>query len=207
MIAIIDYGLGNLSSVKYALDRLGEPCALTSDPAEIAAAAGVILPGVGAIGQAMERLRQMELLAVTRQAALSGRPFLGICLGLQLLFSHSEEHGGHDGLDIIKGRTTRFPRGLTVPHMGWNQVRQDRPSPLFEGIADQSFFYFAHSYYVVPEQGRATIGTSEYGGDFTSAVQQEMVFGVQFHPEKSSRPGAAMLRNFCRLCSPGREGD
>jgi glutamine amidotransferase len=200
MIAIIDYGLGNLESVRYALDRLGERSALTSDPAGIASADGVILPGVGAFGRAMEKLRQLELLETTRQAAESGRPFLGICLGLQLLFSQSEEHGLHEGLGIIPGRVVRLDGGLTVPHMGWNQVRQEKPSPLFTSIADGSFFYFAHSYYAVPDDGRAVIGTTDHGGRRPCVVQQEMVFAAQFHPEKSGSTGLQMLKNFCRLC-------
>ncbi|KPK82682.1 MAG: imidazole glycerol phosphate synthase subunit HisH [Phycisphaerae bacterium SM23_33] len=200
MIAIIDYRLGNLWSVKYALDRLGVDSGLTSDPARIAAADGVILPGVGAFGRAMEMFRRLDLIGPTREAALSTRPFMGICLGLQLLFSESQEHGRHDGLDILPGRVVRFGAGLTVPHMGWNQVRQQGPSPLFEGIQDESFFYFAHSYYVQPADREVVIGTTEYGGQYASLVQKGRVFAVQFHPEKSGPTGLKMLANFCKLC-------
>ncbi|MHC4715424.1 MAG: imidazole glycerol phosphate synthase subunit HisH [Planctomycetota bacterium] len=205
MIAIIDYGLGNLESVKYALDRLGRASELTSDPARIASAAGVILPGVGAFGRAMEQFRQMNLLAAARDAARSGRPFMGICLGQQLLLSVSAEHGRHEGLDIIPGEVVRFGEGLTVPHMGWNEVRQDRPCPLFEGIDDESFFYFAHSYYVAPDEQAAAVGTTEYGRRFASVVQSGMVFGTQFHPEKSGPVGLKMLSNFCRLCGAAKD--
>jgi len=200
MIAIIDYGLGNLESVKYALDRLGAESTLTSDPRALDSADGVILPGVGAFGRAMEMLRELGLLEPTRAAALSGRPFMGICLGLQLLFSTSREHGRHQGLNIIPGKVIRFGQDLTVPHMGWNQVRQERPSPLFDGIPDETFFYFAHSYYAVPEDPQALIGSTEYGQAYASAVQQGNVFATQFHPEKSGPAGLKMLENFCRLC-------
>ncbi len=200
MIAIADYGLGNIESVKYALDRLGEEAMVTGGAADVAAAAGVILPGVGAFPQAMKNLRRLELIEAVRQAAGSGRPFLGICLGLQLLFDESEEHGSHAGLGIIRGTVERFPAGLTVPHMGWNQLRQERRSALFEGIRDPDWFYFAHSYRVVPTDGAVVIGTTDYGGSYASAVQKRQLFAVQFHPEKSGPTGLKMLDNFCRLC-------
>jgi len=199
MIAIVDYGLGNLSSVKYALDRLGEPSVLTSDPREIAASDAVILPGVGALGEGMKRLGELGLIEPTVAAGRGGRPFLGICLGMQLLFESSEEHGRHQALGIIPGTAVRFAPNLTVPHMGWNQVHQVRPSVLFADIPDESFFYFAHSYHVVPDDEGFVIGTSEYGGQFASMVQDGMVFGTQFHPEKSGPVGLAMLKNFCEL--------
>ena len=163
MIAIIDYGLGNLESVKYALDRLGVPSELTTDAGRILSAEGVVLPGVGAFGRAMVQLHELDLVGPARRAAASGRPMLGICLGMQLLFDSSQEHGLHEGLGIIPGRVVRFPGRLTVPHMGWNEVRQRRPSPLFKGIDDGSFFYFAHSYYAVPEDPATAIGTTDYG--------------------------------------------
>ncbi|HET6427369.1 MAG TPA: imidazole glycerol phosphate synthase subunit HisH [Phycisphaerae bacterium] len=200
MIAIIDYGLGNLESVKYALDRLERASELTSDPERILSADGVILPGVGAFGRAMEMFGRRNLLEAAREAAGSGRPFMGICLGQQLLLTVSAEHGTHEGLDIIPGKVVRFGEDLTVPHMGWNQVRQDGPCPLLEGIADESFFYFAHSYYVVPGERAAAVGTTEYGRRFASVIQSGMVFGTQFHPEKSGPVGLRMLSNFCGLC-------
>ena len=201
MIAIVDYGLGNLESVKYALDRLGEVSALTADAGAIAAADGVILPGVGAFGRAMDNLRELDLVEPLQAAGASGRPFMGICLGLQLLFSESAEHGRHEGLDIIPGKVVRFEAGKTIPHMGWNEVHQQRPSKLFDGVADESFFYFAHSYYVCPADPAAVIGATDYEGEFASAVEQGAVFATQFHPEKSGPVGLEMLRNFCRLCN------
>ena len=201
MIAIVDYGLGNLKSVKSALDRLGVPGAVTSEPAEILAADGVILPGVGAFHKAMQNLAELGLVDTMRQVAASGKPFLGICLGLQLFFTESSEHGQHEGLDIIRGKVVRFGvGGLKVPHMGWNEVWHARPSPLFEGIEDRSFFYFAHSYYVVPDDPAVVIGATEYGVRYASAVQQGNLFATQFHPEKSGPRGLRMLENFCRLC-------
>ena len=182
MIAIIDYGLGNLRSVKYALDRLEVDSVLTSDAGRIAAADGVILPGVGAFEQAMSNLRELGLVEAARAAAAGGRPFLGICLGMQLLFSRSEEHGRHEGLGVMSGRVVRFSRGLRVPHMGWNEVRQEKPSPLSAGVEDPSFFYFAHSYHVVPDDAGVVIGTTDYGGRCVSAVQQGSTFATQFHP-------------------------
>ena len=200
MIAIVDYGLGNLRSVKYALDRLGVASELTSGAESIVSAAGVILPGVGAFGAAMGNLRRLGLLEPLRSAAESGRPFMGICLGLQLLFSESTEHGRHEGLGVIPGRVVRFGDDLTVPHMGWNQVRQQRPSPLFADIPDESFFYFAHSYHAVPDDPGVAIGTTEYGRRHAAAVQRQEVFATQFHPEKSGAMGLRMLANFCRMC-------
>ncbi len=206
MIAIIDYGLGNLESVKYALDRLGVDSALTSDPGEIVAAPGVILPGVGAFGRAMEKFRELGLIDATREVAASGKPFMGICLGLQLLFTESAEHGRHEGLNLVPGKVVRFAGGLTVPHMGWNEVTKETPSPLTAGIDDDSFFYFAHSYYVVPDDPAAVIGSTEYGTRHASAVQVGNVFGTQFHPEKSGPVGLQMLRNFCKLCGSEPKG-
>ena len=200
MIAIIDYGLGNLESVKYALDRLGAPSVLTSDPAAIVSANGVILPGVGAFGRAMEKFRELELVDAARSAAASGRPFMGICLGLQMLFSSSEEHGRHEGLGIVPGRVVRFPHDLTVPHMGWNQVRQEWACPLFEDVPDESFFYFAHSYYAEPANPAAAVGSTDYGRRYASTIQQGSVFATQYHPEKSGPVGLKMLANFVRLC-------
>jgi len=203
MIAIVDYGLGNLKSVKSALDRVGVEAIVTPDAAAIRAADGVVFPGVGAFWRAMENLRELGLVGTMHEIAEAGTPFLGICLGLQLLFSESSEHGQHAGLDIVAGSVRRFDVGLKVPHMGWNEVKQAAPSPLFEGIADPSFFYFAHSYYVRPADATVVTGTTEYGVSYASAVQKGNVFGVQFHPEKSGPTGLRMLENFCRL-SRGR---
>ena len=200
MIAIIDYGLGNLESVKYALDRLGVASELTADAGAITSAAGVILPGVGAFGRAMEKFRELKLVDAARAVASAGTPFMGICLGLQLLFDESTEHGRHEGLGLIAGTCVRFREGLTVPHMGWNEVRKEAPSPLFDDVPDESFFYFAHSYHVAPTDPATTIGSTDYEGRYASAVQSGNVFGTQYHPEKSGPVGLQMLRNFCRLC-------
>ena len=204
MIAIVDYGLGNLKSVKSALDRLGEEAAITSDAAEILAADGVIFPGVGAFHRAMQNLDGLGLVGTLRQVAASGKPFLGICLGLQLLFTESSEHGQHEGLGVIPGQVVRFQVDLKVPHMGWNEVCQAAASPLFEGIDDRRFFYFAHSYYAVPAEAGVVIGTTDYGLSYASAVQKGNVFATQFHPEKSGPTGLRMLGNFCRLCRAAR---
>jgi glutamine amidotransferase len=199
VIAIIDYGLGNLRSVKYALDRLGVDSLLTEQAAALESAEAVILPGVGAFGEAMENLRQLKLVEPIRRVARE-KPFLGICLGMQLLFTNSQEHGLHGGLDIIPGDVVRFDPGLTVPHMGWNQVEQAHESPLFGGINDGAYFYFAHSYFVQPADSMAAIGVTEYGGKYASTVQSGQVFGTQYHPEKSGAVGLKMLENFCGLC-------
>ena len=203
MIAIVDYGLGNLKSVKSALERLALEAAITSDAAEILDAGGVVFPGVGAFSRAMQNLERLSLIDALREVALSGKPFLGICLGLQLLFSESSEHGRHEGLCIIPGKVTRFAVALKVPHMGWNEVAQENPSPLFAGVEDPSFFYFAHSYFVQPDDPGVVVATTDYGVRYASAVQRGNVFGVQFHPEKSGPVGLAMLANFCRLCPVG----
>ena len=200
MIAIIDYGLGNLKSVKYALDRLGKDSILTERAEDLRAASGVILPGVGAFEQAMANLRDKGLVEPIRAVAASGKPLIGICLGVQLLLTQSQEYGLHAGLDIIPGQVVRFAENLTVPHMGWNQVEQARPCPLFEGVADGAFFYFAHSYYLRPDSADAAAGLTDYGGRYCSMVQSGNVYGTQFHPEKSGPVGLTMLENFCRLC-------
>jgi len=199
MIAVIDYGVGNVKSLLCALGRIAREAALTCKPGEIAAADGVILPGVGAFAAAMDSLRQSGLDAAVKDVAAAGTPLLGICLGHQVLFTESDEHGSHAGLDLIPGAVRRFPEGMTVPHMGWNEVAQRAASPLFGGIEDETFFYFAHSYYALPQDAEVTLGVTDYGGEFTSAVGSGRVFGVQFHPEKSGAAGLTMLENFCRL--------
>jgi len=203
MIAIVDYGLGNLRSVQYALDRLGRPCVLTADAGAVASADGVILPGVGAFERAMANLRDLDLVGVLRDVASTGRPLLGICLGLQLLFETSDEHGRHEGLGILPGQVVRFGAGLTVPHMGWNQVAQAGASPLFESVPDGAYFYFAHSFYARPADADTAIGRTDYGEPFASVVARGSVFAAQCHPEKSGPTGLTMLDNFCRLCQGG----
>jgi len=203
-IAIIDYGMGNLRSVQKALARVGADAHSISEPRGAAAADGLVLPGVGAFAQAMEHLSQAGFDGLVREWVQARRPFLGICLGLQLLFTESSEHGQHEGLGVIPGQVVRFQVDLKVPHMGWNEVCQAAASPLFEGIDDRRFFYFAHSYYAVPAEAGVVIGTTDYGLSYASAVQKGNVFATQFHPEKSGPTGLRMLGNFCRLCRAAR---
>ena len=199
MIAVIDYGVGNTQSVLFALQRLERDAILSSTATELEGAEGLILPGVGAFCEAMDNLRKNDLDTAVREAVRGGIPLLGICLGHQILFSESEEHGLHRGLDLIEGRVHRFRGRTKVPHMGWNQVTQG-PSPLFGDIPDESFFYFAHSYYVEPRSEQVVIGTTEYGTRFTSAIGTNLIFGTQFHPEKSGPVGLQLLENFCEIC-------
>lgn len=200
MIAIIDYGMGNLRSVLRGCQRVGVEAQITADPQRVADSAAIILPGVGAFGEGMANLREAGFDAVLREAAAADRPLLGICLGLQLFFTWSEEHGRHEGLDIFQGGVVRFPEGLTVPHMGWNQVEPtEPPSPLFDGIAPASHFYFAHSYHVAPDDEAVVAATTHYGAAFCSVAARGRVFGVQFHPEKSAAVGEQMLTNFARI--------
>ncbi|MGB9886194.1 MAG: imidazole glycerol phosphate synthase subunit HisH [Moorellales bacterium] len=196
MLAVIDYGMGNLRSVHKALERLGYAAVITSDPHKVERARGIVLPGVGAFADAARRLAELGLDQVIRRAVAAGRPFLGICLGLQLLFEGSEENGWHEGLGIFPGRVRRLGPGLKVPHMGWNQVEQVRPSPLFAGIPDGTPFYFVHSYYADPADPDLVLARTDYGGRFACTVGRGAVFGVQFHPEKSSRWGLKLLSNF-----------
>jgi glutamine amidotransferase len=196
VLAIIDYGMGNLRSVHKALERLGYAAVITSDPQEVDRARGIVLPGVGAFADAARRLTELGLDEVICRAVAAGRPFLGICLGLQLLFEGSEENGWHEGLGIFPGRVRRLGPGLKVPHMGWNQVEQVRPSPLFAGIPDGVPFYFVHSYFADPADPDLVLARTDYGQRFACAVGRGAVFGVQFHPEKSGRWGLKLLSNF-----------
>ncbi len=199
MMAIIDYGMGNLRSVQKGFERVGFKAIVTDDPRKVREADAIVLPGVGAFGAAMERLRRSGLAEEIVQAIKDGKPYLGICLGLQLLLSESEEGGRFKGLGLIKGRVVRFQTDVKVPHMGWNQVRIVRPNPLLKDIPDNSYFYFVHSYYVVPEDKSLIAGTTEYGVEFTSMVWHDNLFAVQFHPEKSQRLGLRILKNFGEL--------
>jgi imidazole glycerol-phosphate synthase subunit HisH len=204
MIAIVDYKAGNLTSVARALDHLGHRCEITDRPERIRAAERVIIPGVGAAGATMENLVALELADVLRNdVARSGRLFLGICIGIQVLLERSAEDGA-DGLGIIPGEVVRFPasvdgRPLKVPQIGWNRVRQTRAHPLFDGVPDNSHFYFVNSYYPVPADPGVTIATSDYGMTFTAALARDNVIATQFHLEKSGVAGLRMLDNFCRL--------
>lgn len=199
MIAIVDYGAGNLRSVEKALERLGHEARLTSDPGLILGAEGIILPGVGAAAGIMGGLRRSGLVDPIKDAVDRGIPFLGICMGLQVLFTESDEGGGEPCLDIIPGRVRRLPAGQKVPHMGWNDVRQTAAHPLWRGIADGSYFYFVHSYYVDPVDRSVIIGETEYGLPFTSVIGTGNVMGAQFHPEKSGSRGLLIYENFARM--------
>ena len=199
MIAIVDYGRGNLRSVQKAFEYLGYEAKVTSIPEEIMKADRVVFPGVGAFGDCMENLRERGLVEVIKEFIASGRPFLGICLGMQLLFSVSEEFGPVEGLDVVKGRVVRFPEGLKVPHMGWNQIEIVRSNPLLKGVKSGDFFYFVHSYYVVPEDESVVSTVTSYGVDFVSMIHRDNLFATQFHPEKSQRLGLRILDNFARL--------
>jgi glutamine amidotransferase len=199
VIGIVDYGRGNLRSVEKGLEKVGFASEILTDPAELAAVQGVILPGVGAFADAMDALRRGGWLDPLLSYARSDKPFLGICLGMQVLFDIGEEHGEHEGLGLIPGRVVRFPAGLKVPQMGWNNVQIVREDPLLEGIPDNTYFYFVHSYYAVPDDEKVVIGFSEYGVRFPALVGQGQIWGAQFHPEKSSFWGLAVLKNFGKL--------
>lgn len=206
MITVIDYGMGNLRSVQKGFERVGFAARVTADPREVEKADRLVLPGVGAFRDCMANLRAGGFVEPILAHVAAGRPFLGICLGLQLLFTESEEFGRHEGLDIIPGRVVRFPAGLReggeelkVPHMGWNQISIRRPAPLFRGIADGSAVYFVHSYYVDPADPAVAAAETEYGLSFCSAVWQDNIMAVQFHPEKSQQVGLQILKNFGEL--------
>jgi imidazole glycerol-phosphate synthase subunit HisH len=211
LIVIVDYGMGNLRSVQKGLEKVGSTACISRNPAEVRAADKLILPGVGAFGDAMKHLGERGLIEPVIEFARSGRPFLGICLGLQLLFDKSFEEGEFAGLGIIPGEVVRFFEaarekgdilnysGLKVPHMGWNQVRWDSPCPLLAGLESGTHFYFVHSYHVVPDDDRVTVGRCDYGYRFTAMIQHGNVFATQFHPEKSQTAGLTILRSFARL--------
>jgi imidazole glycerol-phosphate synthase subunit HisH len=200
-IAIIDYQMGNLRSVQKGFEKVGHAAAITSDPAELERAEKLVLPGVGAFGDAIAELRRRRLVEPIRAAIASGKPFLGICLGLQLLFDVGYEGGEFEGLGILRGKCIRFdlPAEYKVPHMGWNRGAIKRSAPVLEGIADGTFFYFVHSYYVVPEDPSLTAIESDYGGPFCAAVWRDNLFATQFHPEKSQADGLTLLKNFAEL--------
>lgn len=199
MIAIIDYGAGNLRSVANAFTCLGYHPVVTSDPREVLAARAVILPGVGAAADSLRGLRTLGLVETIRQVIAEDRPFFGVCLGLQVLFSATEEGGWHDCLDIIPGVVRKLPPGLKVPHMGWNQVRQRIKHPIFEGVRDGANFYFVHSYYGSPEDSSVIAGETDYGVTFGSMIIRGNLIATQFHPEKSGQLGLKMYHNFLKL--------
>jgi glutamine amidotransferase len=202
-IAIIDYGMGNLHSVSKAVERLGYEAAVTADPAAILGADGVILPGVGAFGDAMELIRGTGLDQTAADVAASGKPLLGICLGMQLLFTDSEEHGYHKGLNLLPGTVERFKGTFKVPHMGWNRLKPLQDSPIFDGI-DGGHAYFVHSYKVKPEVRTDLLAIADYYGEVSAIVGRGNVFGMQFHPEKSGDVGMKLLGNFLALASASK---
>jgi glutamine amidotransferase len=201
MIAIIDYEMGNLRSVQKGFERVGHAATITSDAAVLAEADKIVLPGVGAFRDAISALRDRKLIEPIRAAIATGKPFLGICLGLQLLFDKSYEDGEFEGLGIIPGDVVRFrvPREHKVPHMGWNQVRFQRRPAVFDGVPDGSHFYFVHSYYVVPKDASVIATETEYPTAFCSSIWRENLVAVQFHPEKSQAVGLRVLKNFAAL--------
>jgi imidazole glycerol-phosphate synthase subunit HisH len=198
MIAIIDYGAGNIRSIEKALEHVGAVVQVTDDPTAVASAQAVVLPGVGSGGAAMVRMRQRGLDDAIRQATQQGKPFLGICLGMQLLADHHAE-GEVDGLGLFRGEVRRIPHGPKIPHMGWNQVRPLHAGlPIFASIPEDTYFYFAHSYYVEPQDQQGVAAVTDYGSPYCSVIVTERVWGTQFHPEKSGGVGLQLLKNFVK---------
>jgi len=200
-IAIIDYQMGNLRSVQKGFEKVGHAAAVTSDAAELTRAEKIVLPGVGAFPDAIAEIKRRGLVEPIREAIAAGKPFLGICLGLQLLFDVGYEGGEFEGLGVLRGKVVRFdlPQQFKVPHMGWNRGGFKHRAPLLEGIADGAFFYFVHSYYVVPEDPNLVSIETEYGQPFCAAVWRDNLFATQFHPEKSQADGLRILKNFAEL--------
>ncbi|MFK7844823.1 MAG: imidazole glycerol phosphate synthase subunit HisH [Rhodothermales bacterium] len=227
MVCIIDYGIGNLRSMEKALEAVGATVIRSDKPVDIERASHVVLPGVGAFGACADEIRNRDLIPSIQQAIDSGKPFLGVCVGMQLLFEVSEEMGLHDGLGVMPGRVVRFKhvyepalatagnsdtgslpneaagasKGLKIPHMGWNTAIPTRPSPLLEGLKSPAYFYFVHSFHAVADNPEDVLASTTYGTHFPAIVQRNNVFGVQFHPEKSHDNGLLVLRNFARLNS------
>lgn len=201
MITIIDYDAGNIKSVEKAIQSLGEETILTSDPEQILKADKLILPGVGAFGDAMEKLKSYGLVEVIKEAVGKGIPFLGICLGLQLMFESSEESPGVEGLSLLKGKIMRIPagEGLKIPHIGWNSLKYPNKGTLYEGLKEDAYVYFVHSYYLKAEDEQIVTATTEYGVTIHASVQKDNLYGCQFHPEKSSEVGLTILKNFIAI--------
>jgi glutamine amidotransferase len=199
MIVIIDYGAGNLRSVLNAIGRLGYQAKITSIAGELVTAQAVILPGVGAAADSMGNLQRLGLVSAIRRFIAEGRPFLGVCIGLQLLFTGTEEGGWHECLDVIPGVVHRLPPGLKIPHMGWNQLRQRISHPIFSGIPDETNFYFTHSFYAKPEDTSVVAGTTSYGVSICSVIIKDNLIATQFHPEKSGEYGLKMYANFLKI--------
>lgn len=196
MIAIVDYGMGNLRSVEKGFLKVGVEAKVVSEPGAVDNASAVVLPGVGAFRDCMKNLEEKSLIESIVRSIQKGKPYLGICLGLQVLFTESEEFGVYKGLDIFKGKVVRFQIDLKVPHMGWNNVKLVKMPPIFEGIKDEAFFYFVHSFYVVSDSKDVIAATTDYGITFTSMVWKDNIFATQFHPEKSQETGLRLLRKF-----------
>jgi len=201
MIAIIDYGMGNLRSVQKGFERIGQDALITRDAAQIEAAQGVVLPGVGAFSACMENLQRYGLIEAIRRTVQAKKPFLGICLGFQLLFSESEEFGLQKGLDLFTGRVIGFhpDEEHKVPHMGWNRIVKQQETPFLDGISSGDYVYFVHSFYVVPKDVKLVATTTDYGEAFTSSIVTERLFACQFHPEKSQELGLRILANFGQI--------
>ncbi|MDP7015636.1 MAG: imidazole glycerol phosphate synthase subunit HisH [Pirellulaceae bacterium] len=201
MIAIIDYQMGNLRSVQKGLEKVGAEAEITADPQVLRAADKVVLPGVGAFADAMAELRRRSLVEPIREVIDSGKPFLGICLGLQLLFEVSYEDGEHEGLGVLPGEVVRFnvPREYKVPHMGWNQIRVRQRSKLLQDVEDGMHFYFVHSYYVAPRDENVVALQADYPDPFCAMISRDNLFATQFHPEKSQANGMRVLKNFAQM--------
>lgn len=199
MIAIVDYGAGNLRSVANALARLGYQSKITSRPRDLLDAQAVILPGVGAAADTIANLKILGLVNPIRRHIAEGKPFFGVCIGLQLLFTGTEEGGWHECLGIIPGQVKRLPSGLKIPHMGWNQVKQRASHPVFAGIPDEAYFYFVHSYYAEPDDKSLVAGETEYGIPICSVIVRDNLIATQFHPEKSGEVGLKIYENFIRV--------
>ena len=205
MITVVDYGVGNLHSVAKALEKVGAQTRVTSDWHDVEKADGVVLPGVGAFKDSMDAMHRSDLAKAIKSFIDSGKPFLGVCVGLQMLFSESEEFGQSKGLDVFGGKVVKFAQGQKVPHMGWNQITISKPgNPLLKGLKDGDYLYFVHSYYVVPQSKDIVATQTNYGVDFTSMVWQGNVFGTQFHPEKSQEVGLKIYGNFKDLVVQGK---
>lgn len=204
MIAIVDYGAGNLRSVANAIAKLGYQPKVTDNPGDVLSAAAVILPGVGAAADTMHNLDRSGMSQAVRQLVTDGRPLFAVCVGMQVLFTETEEGGRHKCLGIIPGIVRRLPPGLKIPHMGWNQVNRKESHPVFDSIPDGANFYFVHSYYAAPEDLSVTAGTTEYGVSFCSVVIRDNVVATQFHPEKSGERGLRMYDNFLKMALAGK---
>jgi len=199
MITIVDFGAGNLRSVQKAFELFSKDVRVTSDPKAIPSSDRLVLPGVGAFGDCMKNIESLKLKEPILKFIATGRPFLGICVGMQLLSTQSEEKGMHAGMNVIPGKVIKFPDTEKVPQIGWNQVAFQHQIPLFKGIPEDTYFYFVHSYYVAPDSAADVAGLTEYGLPYASVTARNMVFGVQFHPEKSQKAGLKIIDNFCKI--------